>query len=287
MKPSLAGALALAPPAASESPVAAAATEHQRYQQHQQHRHWHQHLSEYNQQQQLNEYNQQQQQQQLSSSHSEDADSSRSGTANSTAEIGTGSLGAGSVDDSAGGAGAAKQRRSRTSYSSKQIEILEGEFKISNYPELATRERLAQLTGLTESRVQVSDRFLLHPFLSSPLLPPPLGCVVGSILINHLAPSRLQIWFSNRRARDRKSSSSSLNANPDSQPATATTTTVAPPPPKLDPTAGLYHAPERTAATNYEQQQQHYQPTTVIGLYQHQHQQQQQQAHAQQSPPGY
>ena len=158
MKPSLGGALALAPPAASESPAAAAATEHQRYQQ----RHWHQHLSEYNQQQQqLSEYNQQQQQQQLSgSSHSEDADSSHSGTANSTTEIGTGTggcLGAGSVDDSAGGA---KQRRSRTSYSSKQIEILEGEFKISNYPELATRERLAQLTGLTESRVQVSDRFL-------------------------------------------------------------------------------------------------------------------------------
>lgn len=53
-------------------------------------------------------------------------------------------------------AAGAKQRRSRTSFTGPQIELMEREFQRGNYPDVATRERLAQLTRLSESRVQVS-----------------------------------------------------------------------------------------------------------------------------------
>lgn len=46
-------------------------------------------------------------------------------------------------------------RRSRTYFSSKQLEVLEEAFKKTPYPDLVTREQLAVSINLPESRIQV------------------------------------------------------------------------------------------------------------------------------------
>ncbi|KAF0027171.1 hypothetical protein F2P81_019912 [Scophthalmus maximus] len=89
------------------------------------------------------------------------------------------------------------RRRHRTTFSHKQLEQLEVAFAQNQYPDIYYREELARITKLNEARIQLNKPYCISSY-------PREGQHLVLILPPSLVLVSLQVWFQNRRAKQRK-----------------------------------------------------------------------------------